>query len=139
MTFSASGKGLNILSTGLPQMGGVLDSWLIKLTFYVVTTTIKRHRVVEERQEVSFSGVWQPLSSTKIQRKPERLHAFDWFICHTKTDIGLKHDDVIIYKSKQYRVDSVGKYDDYGYFYYELVEDFEGNGPYEKPEEENGN
>lgn len=132
MIKNAKNNGLSIASAGLPNMGDTLGSWLIKLKIYLVSTTVEDYETVERRQEVSFFGVWQPMSVSQIDRKPERWREFHWFSMHSKTDLSLKFKDVIIYKNKQYKVLTVGPYDDYGYYYYELIEDYEGIGPFEE-------
>lgn len=132
MISNAKNRSLNSQSPGLPNMSSTLDGWLQKLKLYIVSTTVEAFQTVEQRQEVSFLGVWQPMSVSQIERKPKEWREFHWYMLHSKTDLELKFKDRIEYKGNNYKVLTVGPYDDYGYFYYELVEDFKGIGPYDQ-------
>lgn len=119
----------------LPNMSSPLESWLQNLIFGVVTTEIVNYKAVEIKKDISFKGVWQPMSSTRVSQKPEREREFDWYLCHSKIDLQLKNNDIIKYRDRNFRIMSKGHYDDYGYFNYELVEVFTGVGPYEEEED----
>lgn len=128
--WNAANKPFNEISiSGVPNMSGTLTSWMQNLTFNVITKEIVNYEVVEIAMDVAFKGVWQPLSPEKLKMKPEAQRSWKWIQVHAHADLSLKNDDVIKYKSKQYRVMERLDYLEYGYFEYHLVEDFAGSGP----------
>lgn len=116
---------LNESFGNLPNMASTLDGWLMTLVFIKTIKTIINYNAVETEEEFSFQGVWQPLSLSELKMKPENERTWKWYNCHTKTDLGLKNDDIITYKDIKYRVMSTGYFEDYGYYNYHLVEDYQ--------------
>lgn len=128
--WNASAKPLTQVNlSGVPNMSGTLVSWLQPLTFNVVTKEVVNYEVVETTKDVSFKGVWQPLSPEKLILKPESQRSWKWFQVHSQTSLSLKNDDVIKYRDVQYRVMENLNYVEYGYFEYHIVEDHIGSGP----------
>lgn len=113
----------------LPNMSGTLDGWLQKMIFEVVTKVTSAYQVVETGEEFEFMGVWQPFSKRQLQMKPEGQQAWKWFTVHAQTGIPLSPDMVIIYRGTQYRVMADLNYNEYGYYEYELIQDYTGSGP----------
>lgn len=130
MIFDKMGKDLPFgLNTSVPNMADTLDSWLQPLTFNLVVKTVENSEVIETTQNVSFLGVWQPLSFKQLILKPEHQRAWSWWKCHSKINVNLNVDDVIKFRGEQFRVMALGNYDLYGFWEYDLVRDFEGAGP----------
>lgn len=126
------GKDLPLFyNSGVPNMSGTLDAWMQSLTFNLINKEIVNGEVLETTSNVSFSGVWQPLSFKQLMLKPEHQRAWSWWQCHSHININLKTDDVIRFRGEQFRVMSMGNYDLYGFYEYHLVRDFDGSGPYE--------
>jgi hypothetical protein len=73
--------------------------------------------------------VWQVLTDKKLMMKPEGQQAWDWFMVHSQPQLNLEVDNVIIYRSKQYRVMAKKDYSLYGYIEYHLVDDYTASGP----------
>lgn len=113
----------------VPQMGQTLDQWLQPLTVGIVTKTIKNFQSVETMVQYTFRGVWQVFTARQLMLKPEGQRAWSWYMIHTQTDLVLKVDDVFEYKGKQYRVMLKKNYSLYGYFEYDVVQDWENSGP----------
>ncbi len=113
----------------LPNMADALYSWLQPMTFGVVTKVVENSQVVETKTDISFAGVWQPFTMEQLLLKPMGERSWKWFMVHSLTGLGLQTDDVVTYLGGQYRVMAKGDYNIYGYFYYELVNDYTGSGP----------
>lgn len=113
----------------LPNVNSVMQDWFVPITFGVITKTILDFQVVETVVDMSFHGVWQPLTGRQIMMKPEGQRAWNWFMLHSDIQIDLKIDDIIVYLGKQFRVMNNKDYSLYGYRYYELVEDWTGTVP----------
>lgn len=133
--WNASAKPFNQINFGgLPNMSGTLMSWSLPMTFNVVTKEVINFEVVETTTDVSFQGVWQPLSSQKLILKPESQRTWKWMQVHSQISLQLKNDDVVKYRGVQYRVMENLDYSEYGYYEYHLVDDHKGNGPTVIPE-----
>lgn len=116
---------LNSIGNGsLPQMGHVLDQWSQRMNFIKIAKTQKGGMTVETRTPFDFSGVWQPMSPTQLRLKEEGQRSWPWTVCHTRTNLELVLDDVIIHNGIEYRVMYHNNWKQYGYFEYHLVEDW---------------
>lgn len=120
-----SGKTLDQLSGGVPKMGSALKGWTQKLVFNLVVKVTENGITTETTSELRFSGVWQPLTAQKLMIKPEGQRAWKWYMVHTWTDIELKPDDILYYKDTRYRVMEKLNYEEYEYYEYHIVEDYE--------------
>ncbi len=120
---------INANSGTLPNMTAALLNWFQQMTFGVVVKTISDFQVVETMTEVSFMGVWQPLTGRQLMMKPEGERQWDWYWLHADPSLTLKIDDIIIFLGVQYRVMTQKNYTLYGYVEYTLVNDYTGSGP----------
>lgn len=120
---------LNANPGTLPDMSGALMNWFQKMTFGLVTKTATAFQAYEEMEEISFMGVIQPLSGRELVLKPEGERAWSWWWLHSNTALNLKVDDVVVYKTRQYRVMLKKNYSAYQYYEYHLVTDWTGSGP----------
>lgn len=121
---------LNARSGSVPNVSGAMQNWFQPMTFGVVTKTNVGFEVVETVDNVSFRGVIQPLSGRDLLIKPEGQRAWKWTMLHSDITLDLKIDSIVTYLGLQYRVMSKKDYRIYGYYYWELVEDYTGAGPY---------
>lgn len=113
----------------LPQVGGALQGWFQAMSFMVVTKTIQAFQVKESGEAVNFRGVIQPLKDSALYLKPEGQRTWTWWQMHCDILLPLKNDDVVTYKGKQTRVMSIKDYSAYGYYEYQLAQDWTGAGP----------
>lgn len=115
--------------SGVPNMSGTLSGWFQPLTINVITKVIENFEVHETTTDVTFRGVWQPFSPKQLEMKPEGQRSWSWYMVHTQTDLKLKNDDVIKYRGHQYRVMANNNYNEYGFYEYHIIRDYEGAGP----------
>lgn len=120
---------LNQQTGTVPNVSNAMTNWFQPMIFGVVTKSITDFQVIEDMVEISFQGVWQPLSGRRLMMKPEGQQSWSWFWLHAEISLKLVPDQVIVYLGIQYRVMSVKNYDLYGYLEYELVQDYTGSGP----------
>lgn len=120
---------LNQQSGTVPNVSGAMINWFQPMVFGIVVKTVQDYQVVESMEQISFQGVWQPLSSRKLMMKPEGQQSWSWFWLHSEISLKLENDQVVNYNGVQYRVMSLKDYKLYGYYEYELVEDYTGSGP----------
>jgi hypothetical protein len=80
--------------------------------------------VSEESEDIVFRGVVQPFSARQLIVKPEGERAWQWWKVHSETSLSLRGDDIILYRGKNFRVKTDSDYSDYGYYEYDLIEDY---------------
>lgn len=125
---------VNVQTGTIPNMGGALLDYMQQMTFTRITKSIVAFREVETSENINFWGVVQPLSGRQLEMKPEGQRKWNWISVHAQNDannavIDLAPDEIIIYLGIQYRVMSAKDYSNFSYSYYELVEDYTGEGP----------
>lgn len=108
----------------LPNMGDALLSWFQQIQFVLITKEIVDFELIEVEKPSCFMGVIQPLSSKKLEMKPEGQRAWTWSQIHASPDLVLKNDDVMNIQGVRYRVMNKFDYSKYNYVLYEIVEDF---------------
>lgn len=113
----------------LPNVESAMTNWFQPIVFGIVTKTVEGFQVVENMVEISFRGVIQPLDGRKLELKPEGQRQWDWLMVHSDPSLNLELDSVLEYLGTQYRVMSKKDYSQYGYVYYEIVNDYTGSGP----------
>lgn len=120
---------LNVQTGTIPNMSGAMLDWFQPMIFELVTKSVTAFQALEVGEEISFMGVWQPLSGRRLEIKPEGERKWSWYLVHSQICLPLNVDEVIKYRGTQYRIMSQKNYDIYGYYEYELVEDYTGSGP----------
>lgn len=120
---------LNAQQGTVPNVSGAMFDWFQQCTFVVVSKSVSAFQVVEVGESVEFWGVVQPLTGRKLEIKPEGQRNWNWIWIHSQVQLPLTTDDVIQYLGIQYRVMSQKNFSIYGYYEYELVEDYTGAGP----------
>jgi len=113
----------------LPNVEAAMTNWFQPIVFGIVTKTVEGFQVVENMVEISFRGVIQPLDGRKLELKPEGQRQWDWLMVHSDPSLNLELDSILEYLGTQYRVMSKKDYSQYGYVYYEIVNDYTGSGP----------
>jgi hypothetical protein len=108
----------------VPDVSGALMDWLQPMVFTPVTKVSENYQAVETGTPFNFQGVWQPFKPKDLLMRPEGQRDWDWFWCHSLIALPLNVDDVIIYRGEQFRVLAVNNCSLYGFFEYQLCEDW---------------
>lgn len=105
-----------------PNMKDAFFGFTDRAQFARVSKASVDHEVVETKAEVVwFSGVFEPISPQRLERKPEGQR--NWKFWDLWTTEKLVNDDIIQDAcNKQYRVSSNQDWRKGGYYFYELVE-----------------
>lgn len=119
---------LDRVNRKLPSLGSAIEGFLLPMTFGVVTKEVINFKSIETKENIKFLGAWQ-FKRVNTAFLSEHQRTWKFYSVHTKTDLKLKLDDTISYRGKFYRVESNAEYDEYGYFMYDLVDDYTGSGP----------
>lgn len=126
---NGSSTPLNANTGTLPDVSDAMLNYFQPMTFGVVTKTVVNFQAVETMVDVSFQGVWQPLTERQLYLKPEGERAWSWYWLHAEPALILDTDQVVVYLGVQYRVMTNKDYRLYGYVEYHLVQDWTGAGP----------
>lgn len=126
---NGSSTPLNASAGGVPNVSGAMQGWFQPMIFETVSKAVGAFQAIEVGTETEFMGVWQPYGPRQLNMLPEGQRLWKWFTVHSTVALGLVPDDVIKYLGTQYRVKSDKDYSLYGYYEYELIEDFTGAGP----------
>ena len=104
-------------------MRGSLRGWGRPLVISLIRKALVNYEVSEGNTEkIQTTGVLQPLSSEKLELKPEGERSWIWKLLHC-TSPTMQTDDVAIIFGVRYRVMTKTSFADFGYVKYELVED----------------
>jgi hypothetical protein len=120
---------LNQKQGSVPNMSDTLDGWMQPMSFERLTKTVINFVVQEVSEVITTEGVIQPFKDEMLQMKSEGQRDWKWWKLHTKPTAELKVDDVIVYLGAQYRVMHKKDFKLYGYFEYDMIEDYTGSGP----------
>lgn len=109
----------------LPNMSSALLDWMQPILAVQVVKTQVNYQTVERGDPISFQGVIQPSNGRQLRILPDGQRSWDWEILHSLTNLGLKTDDVIWIQDIAYRVLNAKNLKVYGFFYYELQQDYQ--------------
>lgn len=123
---------LNVAPTSLkatlprPQLG--INMWSQGSTAQVVTQYVDENGNVENRYtNFTFDGVIQPLDPEQIKVKEEGQWSWSWYWFHTKENVDLHTNDVVLYKGHEYKIMAKKDYSDYGHIEYHCIKDWQGD------------
>lgn len=126
LNFSQNRTLSSLLKSGMPQMGNTLNGWEVPITLVRVVQNVVDGELVTSETTINFMGVWQPLSSERLELKPEGQRSWEWVWIHAKSsDLNLETADKVIFKNRRYKVMSKKDYGLNSFVEYELVRDYE--------------
>ena len=109
----------------IPKIQFALNCWEVPLTMIKITSSIVDYQKIDAREEITFSGVEQPLTAEALRIKPLETRSWEWLMIHTKTSAEIFTNDLIKYDDKDYKVMFEKDYSLYGYYEYHLVKNYE--------------
>ena len=116
----------SMMSSGMPQMGHVLDGWEVPLTLVKIIQDVTDGELVYSEIRYNFMGVWQPLRTEQLQLKPEGQRSWQWIQLHVKSnvDLALETADKVIFRNELFKVIEKKDYTLNGYIEYQLCKDY---------------
>ena len=110
----------------LPRIQTALNGWQQTITLIKITQTVSTDGEVTNTQTlIVFKGVVQPLEAEKLKIKPEGQRSWKWLQIHTKTRLSLVNGDQITYNNVNCKVMDIKDYNAYGYYEYNIVQNWE--------------
>lgn len=116
--------------TGQPQVGGTLNGWMSRICLGMIRQSIVDGLPVELETSFNFVGMIQPLSTRKLELKPEGLRSFKWLqiICPAGM-LELHEGDKITYRGERFKLMADSDYKLNGYIEYHVIKDFQNEKP----------
>lgn len=116
----------SMMSSGMPQMGHVLDGWEVPLTLVKIIQDVVDGELVYSEIRFNFRGVWQPLRNEALQLKPEGQRSWQWIQLHVKSgsELNLETADKVIFRNELFKVIEKKDYTLNGYVEYQLCKDY---------------
>ena len=103
-------------------MAEAFADWDLGITLRVVTKDIVDGQIEEdEKADVCFQGVLQPIPPQKLLVKPEGQRGWRWWMLHTTQYLDLDMQ-IIDEHGKLFRVMNSSDWQNAGYYAYELTE-----------------
>lgn len=115
-----------LIKSGMPQMDSTLTGWEMPLTLIKLTQSTDDGDLVTSETRITFQGVWQPLSSERLELKPEGQRSWEWVWIHARSSsLNLETADKVLFNNRKYKVMSKKDYGLNSFVEYELVRDYE--------------
>lgn len=127
--FNAGNLPLSFRSGTVSDLSGAMTDWFQPMVFSLVGKFFSSFQLFENATNLNFRGVIQPLSGRKLELKPEGQRTWTWLLLHAEMTLQLDVDDVVTYKDVRMRVMTQKDFSIYGFYEYELVQDWEGSSP----------
>lgn len=109
-----------------PQLG--INMWSQGSQAQVVTQIVDEYgNVTNQKSFFNFDGVIQPLDPEEIKVKEEGQWSWSWYWFHTKENVDLHTNDVVLYKGHEYKIMAKKDYSDYGHIEYHCIKDWQGD------------
>lgn len=122
-------KPLNQFS-GMPDVSAALSGWTVPITMKRITQIIVEGLVQDIFENISFEGVIQPLSPSKVALKPEGERTWNWLQIHSfKGPLNVTLTDLVEYNGVRYKVMAQNDYTLNSYVEYHVVQDFSDTDP----------
>ena len=95
LNFSKNRTISSLMKSGMPQMDSTLIGWEVPLTLIRVIQGVNEGELTTTEQTFNFLGVWQPLSSERLELKPEGQRSWEWVWIHAKaSQLNLETADI---------------------------------------------
>jgi len=130
--FNAANVPLNVDQGSLPDLSETLTDWMQPLLAEKIGKVVSdatAFQVVETTTPVPFNGFIVPLKAWELSMKPIGQRTWRWFQCYADAALPLFTDDVIKINGESYRIMSRDSYGSFGYFVYDVVQDWQASAP----------
>lgn len=109
--------------SGTPDVSGAVMRNLQPIVFEKMQRTMVDGRMQSVPVKVASLASIQPLKPRDLAIKPTGDRAWSWYMIHSLTNLELKVNDRFIIQGQAYKNMAKAKWVQYGYFYYECIED----------------
>lgn len=109
--------------SGVPDVSGAVERNLQPLVFERMQRTMVDGRMQAVPLTIPSLASIQPLKPQELAIKPTGDRAWSWYMIHSLTNLELKVNDRFVVQGQAYKNMAKAKWNQYGYFYYEVIED----------------
>lgn len=127
MILNGKNQTIGVPTSGLPDVSAAVMEILQPVSIGLIVKTLVNGRVQEVQNVFKTRATKQPFTDRQLILKPEGQRAWGWFTMHALVDVDLKVDDRFYFNGERYRVMQKGDFAEYGYFKYDIIEDFQGS------------
>lgn len=107
-----------------PRMATAFQNWMRRMQLSIVKKELVDFETKERLITFDTYGLLIPLTVDMLAMKQDGQRDWKWRQLFTGTEIQLDVDYVVVVDNVRYRVMAEGDYSQYGYNYYELLEDY---------------
>jgi hypothetical protein len=108
----------------LPNVASAVDAWSSPLTVIFIGKKQVDFKTEETSHAKRTFGTFAPMKAQQVAMKTEGERAWAWYSLFCSPTLELGTDDVVIIEGVRCRVMGKKNYAQYGYFEYELIQDF---------------
>jgi len=123
--FNAKNVPIDEKTGTIPDVSGAMTDYYQPMVFNRITKSLEAFQAVETAEVVAFRGFMPPFSNRQLLLKPEGQRAWNWYQLFAEPVLELEVDDIVVYQGEQTRVMAKKNFKNFGYVYYELVQDWE--------------
>lgn len=107
-------------------MAATLTGWEVPLTLVKIIQDVIDGELSTKETEISFMGVWQPLSAEQLNLLPEGQRSWEnvWIHCKSSS-LNLETADKVIFNNRRYKITQKKDYGLNGFVEYMLIRDYE--------------
>lgn len=114
----------------LPQVQDAFTGWMLPIVMARVIKTQVNFRTVEVDEQINTRGMIKPMSTRRLEMKPEGERNWEWLTLHATPDLVLENDSIVKFSARQFagrpfRIMGQRNWANYGFVRYELVNDYE--------------
>ena len=125
-------RAINLTQGTVPNMFDAFDDWMQNIIVEKVGKLVSSgtaFQAVETTVRIPFRGLMVPEQGWQLTLKPVAQRTWKYYKLYAEAQLPLFTDDVILWQGGQYRVTSLTDWSLYGYFEYELAQDWTTRGP----------
>lgn len=115
---------MSLCKPALPNVSGAVQAWSQPLVVVIVAKKQEDYLTKESRSTVKTRGAFMPMKTQQVVMKVEGERAWRWFSLFCSPTLELGTDDVVLIENVKCRVMGKKDFSQYGYFEYELIEDY---------------
>ena len=113
------------MKPSFPNLSNAVNAWAQPLKFFLVGKDQRDFMTEEVLYPKIAYGVRQPMKAQQLMMKPEGQRAWKWETIHSRPDLVLNIDDIVVFNEVRYRVMAKKDYSEYGYLEYEIMQDYQ--------------
>jgi uncharacterized protein with PhoU and TrkA domain len=122
---NAKNRDVSDAASDLPNVVASVQELMRPVVGVMVESKQVAGRTKEVPIDVRTQACIQPYTPQQLIYMPEGIRKWKWYSLWTMANMDLEPDDVFIMKGVRYRIKEKEDWQEYGYFKYAVIEDFQ--------------